>query len=242
MNDQERTLFVGNLSSHVSEELIFELFLQAGPVENVTIPSKFGKQRNFGFVLFKHACSVAYAAALMDQIMLFGRAIIVKAQGRMHEQESFMPRDRLGPSEGMNDSLRGFTHGGGRSKRLDSHLRPSYSTKSDVQSEMEMIGSLPDSLSSMPAHLRNYNHPYSGRGSEKRNVSEKRRHESPSDNRYNSRKDCGDMGSDSWIPSKKHSRRNDDFIRDGSRDYLAPKHRGGGYRHHHSERSSHRRH
>lgn len=36
--NQEATVYVGNLDLRVNEELVWELFLQAGPVMNVHIP------------------------------------------------------------------------------------------------------------------------------------------------------------------------------------------------------------
>ncbi|XP_014244672.1 splicing regulator RBM11 isoform X2 [Cimex lectularius] len=73
MDRDRRTLFVGNLSEHATEDILHELFLQAGPVQEVSIPQINGKPRAFGFVVFKHACSVPYAIALMNNISLYGR-------------------------------------------------------------------------------------------------------------------------------------------------------------------------
>ena len=36
--NQEATVYVGNLEQRVNEELIWELFLQAGPIVNVHLP------------------------------------------------------------------------------------------------------------------------------------------------------------------------------------------------------------
>jgi splicing factor 3B subunit 4 len=36
--NQESTIWVGNLDTQCSEELVFELFLQVGPVTNVNMP------------------------------------------------------------------------------------------------------------------------------------------------------------------------------------------------------------
>uniref|UniRef100_A0A8C6YMY9 Splicing regulator RBM11 n=1 Tax=Nothoprocta perdicaria TaxID=30464 RepID=A0A8C6YMY9_NOTPE len=71
-----RTLFVGNLESRVREEILYELFLQAGPLTKVTIcKDKEGKPKSFGFVCFKHTESVPYAIALLNGIRLYGRPI-----------------------------------------------------------------------------------------------------------------------------------------------------------------------
>ncbi|XP_004712867.1 RNA-binding protein 7 isoform X1 [Echinops telfairi] len=73
------TLFVGNLETKVTEELLFELFLQAGPVTKVKIPKdKDGKPKQFAFVNFKHEISVPYAMNLLNGIKLFGRPIKIQ--------------------------------------------------------------------------------------------------------------------------------------------------------------------
>uniref|UniRef100_A0A670HRA4 Splicing regulator RBM11 n=1 Tax=Podarcis muralis TaxID=64176 RepID=A0A670HRA4_PODMU len=78
-DEPDRTLFVGNLESRVQEEILYELFLQAGPVTKVTIcKDKDGKPKAFGFVCFKHTESVPYAIALLNGIRLYGRPIKVQ--------------------------------------------------------------------------------------------------------------------------------------------------------------------
>ncbi|XP_054036901.1 splicing regulator RBM11 isoform X2 [Rissa tridactyla] len=77
--EADRTLFVGNLESRVREEILYELFLQAGPLTKVTIcKDKEGKPKSFGFVCFKHKESVPYAIALLNGIRLYGRPIKVQ--------------------------------------------------------------------------------------------------------------------------------------------------------------------
>nr|XP_060626496.1 splicing regulator RBM11 isoform X2 [Anolis sagrei ordinatus] len=74
--EPDRTLFVGNLESRVHEEILYELFLQAGPITNVTVcKDKDGKPKAFGFVCFKHTESVPYAIGLLNGIRLYGRPI-----------------------------------------------------------------------------------------------------------------------------------------------------------------------
>ncbi|XP_014746530.1 PREDICTED: splicing regulator RBM11 [Sturnus vulgaris] len=75
----EQILLVGNLESRVREEILYELFLQAGPLTKVTIcEDKEGKPKSFGYVCFKHKVSVPYAKALLDGIHLYGRPITVQ--------------------------------------------------------------------------------------------------------------------------------------------------------------------
>ena len=47
--DEACVLWCGGLDDKVTQELLYELMMQAGPVEKVTKP----KDKNFAFVLFK---------------------------------------------------------------------------------------------------------------------------------------------------------------------------------------------
>ncbi|XP_029028044.1 RNA-binding protein 7 [Betta splendens] len=77
--EADRTLFIRNLDQRVTEELLFELFLQAGPLIRTKIPKDpDGKQKTFGFAVYKHEVSVPYAMLLLNGTMVFGRAIHVQ--------------------------------------------------------------------------------------------------------------------------------------------------------------------
>ncbi|NXX95455.1 RBM7 protein, partial [Centropus bengalensis] len=77
--EADRTLFVGNLDPRVTEELIFELFHQAGPVIKVKIPKdRDGRPKQFAFVNFKHEESVPYGLSLLNGIKLYGRPIKIQ--------------------------------------------------------------------------------------------------------------------------------------------------------------------
>ncbi|XP_008506220.2 splicing regulator RBM11 [Equus przewalskii] len=77
--EADRTVFVGNLEARVREEILYELFLQAGPLTKVTLcKDREGKPKSFGFVCFKHPESVSYAIALLNGIRLYGRPINVQ--------------------------------------------------------------------------------------------------------------------------------------------------------------------
>ncbi|XP_043557358.1 splicing regulator RBM11-like [Chiloscyllium plagiosum] len=74
--EADRTIFVGNLDSNTREEILFELFLQAGPLTKVHIAKdKDGRQKTYGFVCFKHTESVPYAITLLNGIRLYGRPL-----------------------------------------------------------------------------------------------------------------------------------------------------------------------
>ena len=53
-DEEDSTLWVGNLEDRVTESLLFELFLQVGPLTSVKKPAN----KNFAFVEFKHSVSI----------------------------------------------------------------------------------------------------------------------------------------------------------------------------------------
>lgn len=58
---------------------MFELFVQAGPLIKTKIPKDSdGKQKTFGFAVYKHEVSVPYAMELLDGTSVFGRTIHVQ--------------------------------------------------------------------------------------------------------------------------------------------------------------------
>jgi len=73
-DEERRTLWVGGIDSRVDEELLYELMLNAGPIETVTIPKdKFTlRAKSFAFVKYEYEESVAYAADLFCDTKLFG--------------------------------------------------------------------------------------------------------------------------------------------------------------------------
>ncbi|XP_030060086.1 splicing regulator RBM11 isoform X2 [Microcaecilia unicolor] len=92
-DEMDRTIFVGNLDNDVKEEILYELFLQAGPLIKVSIAKdKEGNPKSFGFVCFKHTESVPYAIALLNGIRLYGRPIKIDYRsGSSHTAESSSP-------------------------------------------------------------------------------------------------------------------------------------------------------
>ncbi|KAL1252368.1 hypothetical protein QQF64_017061 [Cirrhinus molitorella] len=72
--DLEKTILVGNIHSCVTEEILYELFLQAGPVVEVRI-FRDGQHAPYGCVYYKHAEAVPYAVALLNGIWLYGQPI-----------------------------------------------------------------------------------------------------------------------------------------------------------------------
>ncbi|XP_012235189.1 RNA-binding protein 7 [Linepithema humile] len=103
MDDNARTLYCGNLSDKVTEDVLYELFLQGGPVQKISIPKdRDGRQRPFGFVTYKHRNSVDYALRLFDGTRLYDRPI--NMQPRNHT-ESHPAEPPPNPVQNLNYML-----------------------------------------------------------------------------------------------------------------------------------------
>ncbi|KAI9092689.1 hypothetical protein DFS34DRAFT_583882 [Phlyctochytrium arcticum] len=77
--NQDATVYVGNVDDRVSEGLLWELMLQAGPVVNVHLPKDRVTQQHqgYGFVEYMTEEDADYAIKIMNMIKLFGKPIRV---------------------------------------------------------------------------------------------------------------------------------------------------------------------
>ncbi|XP_031553869.1 splicing factor 3B subunit 4-like [Actinia tenebrosa] len=77
--NQDATIYVGGLDEKVSETLLWECFLQAGPVVNVHMPKDRITQQHqgYGFVEFLGEEDADYAIKVMNMIKMFGKPIRV---------------------------------------------------------------------------------------------------------------------------------------------------------------------
>ena len=75
--NQEATVYAGNLDPQVTEELVWELFLQVGPVVNVYLPKDrvAGAHQGYGFVEFRGEEDADYAVKVLNMIKLFGKPL-----------------------------------------------------------------------------------------------------------------------------------------------------------------------
>jgi splicing factor 3B subunit 4 len=74
--NQQATLYVGNLDvERTTEAILWELFVQAGPVVDVFIPKDRVNQQGqgFGFVEFATDADAQYALKIMNMIKLYGK-------------------------------------------------------------------------------------------------------------------------------------------------------------------------
>ncbi|CAD8072352.1 unnamed protein product [Paramecium sonneborni] len=88
--NQEATIYIGNLDQKVTDDIVWELFIQCGPVVNVHIPKDkiSGEHQGYGFVEFKSEEDADYAIKIMHMIKLYGKPIKVnKASQDKRTQE-----------------------------------------------------------------------------------------------------------------------------------------------------------
>jgi splicing factor 3B subunit 4 len=88
--NQEATCYIGNLDLRVTDDILWELFIQCGPVVNVHVPRDkiTGEHQGFAFVEFRSEDDADYAIKLMHMIKLYGKAIKVnKASQDKRTQE-----------------------------------------------------------------------------------------------------------------------------------------------------------
>jgi len=76
-DEDARTLYVRGITDEVDEEILFELFQNAGPLTKINIPMdhQTKRKKNFCFVQFQHMESVPYAIDLFKDIKLFGQRL-----------------------------------------------------------------------------------------------------------------------------------------------------------------------
>lgn len=77
--NQDATTYVGNLDPQVTEEFLWELFVQAGPVVNVYVPKDrvTNLHQGYGFVEFRSEEDADYAIKTLNMIKLYGKPIRV---------------------------------------------------------------------------------------------------------------------------------------------------------------------
>lgn len=90
---QSSTVYVGNLDSRVDRELLYELFVQAGPVSSIKLPKEKNitqEQLQYAFVRFENSEDMAYSCKLFDnKISLFGKTIKVRKSNHRNEAAIF---------------------------------------------------------------------------------------------------------------------------------------------------------
>lgn len=88
--NQDATVYVGNLDSSCTEDLLTELFVQVGRVQSVYMPKDklSGTHNGYGFVEFLDVMDADYAIQVLNMIKLFGRPIRVSKSALNDQQTS----------------------------------------------------------------------------------------------------------------------------------------------------------
>ncbi|KAJ2716603.1 Spliceosome-associated protein 49 [Coemansia spiralis] len=78
--NQDASVYVGNLDERVTDALLWELMVQAGPVVSVHVPKDRVTQMNqgFAFVELQSADDAEYAVKIMNAVRLFGKPLRIK--------------------------------------------------------------------------------------------------------------------------------------------------------------------
>ncbi|KAH0787260.1 splicing factor 3B subunit 4 [Histomonas meleagridis] len=87
--NHDATIYVGNISEHVTNDILFELFNQVGPVHRVIIPRDHLTSRNqgYGFVEFRTADDARYASTIMEGVRLFGNPLTCGPSTQMVDEQ-----------------------------------------------------------------------------------------------------------------------------------------------------------
>ncbi|CAB3405422.1 unnamed protein product [Caenorhabditis bovis] len=85
--NQDATIYVGGLDEKVSESILWELMVQAGPVVSVNMPKDrvTANHQGFGFVEFMGEEDADYAIKILNMIKLYGKPIKVN-KASAHEK------------------------------------------------------------------------------------------------------------------------------------------------------------
>ena len=77
--NQDATAYCGNLDEQVSEEMLWELMIQSGPVVNVHMPRDkvTSLHQGYGFVEFRSEEDADYAIKVMNMVKMFGKPLRV---------------------------------------------------------------------------------------------------------------------------------------------------------------------
>lgn len=98
----QASLYVGNLDVQVTENLLYELFIQVGPVKQLNLPKDriLRAHQGFGFVEFKTIEDAEYAMKILRGVRLFGRTLkinkIETSSASKTSTAEFMPAMSVG--------------------------------------------------------------------------------------------------------------------------------------------------
>ncbi|KAH8046488.1 hypothetical protein JL721_12372 [Aureococcus anophagefferens] len=101
--NQDATCYVGNLDEQLTEELLWEMMLQAGPIGNVHLPRDkvTGSHQGYGFVEFRSEEDADYALKVMNMVKLFGKPLRVNKASQDKKTLEIMRDPDTGNSKGF---------------------------------------------------------------------------------------------------------------------------------------------
>ena len=73
--NKDTSVYVGNLDGRVTDDILWELFLQVGRVKTVKFPKKKNPMKIYAFVEFENPDTVDYAVKVLNSIQLYGKSI-----------------------------------------------------------------------------------------------------------------------------------------------------------------------
>lgn len=87
--NQDATVWVGNLDSQANEELLFELFINAGPVVNVNMPRDkvTNTHQGYAFIEFETPEDAEYCIKVFNGLKLFGKPMRVNMAAKDSAQD-----------------------------------------------------------------------------------------------------------------------------------------------------------
>lgn len=146
-DEEKRTLWVGGIDSQVDEEMLYELMLNAGPIESIKIPKDKNTQRSksFAFVLYQYEESLQYAVDLFCDTRLFGTPL--KLQNRATGVGISTPFKGRNTNHKVNSSEEHYNH---------NYISPSSASR--LPSQNRATGDEIESPYDDPRY-RNYNSP-----------------------------------------------------------------------------------
>lgn len=77
--DKDATVYIGNIDERAAPDMVYEVMLQMGPIQNIHMPRDRVTQshQGFGFVEFRTPTDAEYAANVMNGVKLFGKSLRV---------------------------------------------------------------------------------------------------------------------------------------------------------------------
>ena len=84
IRNNEASVYVGNLDARVTEELLYELMCQCGPIVDIFLPKDkiSGLHQQYGFIEYKNIEDANYAIKIMNAIKLYNRILKVNKSNR----------------------------------------------------------------------------------------------------------------------------------------------------------------